>query len=388
MPMPLISDPFRSGTKPAGNKRNRLIIVALLCVSTVLIALGVFAQNGWMPHTDAMTGKKTGWFGKELPKNAGSTWNPLAQPLPTPEPEVSKEYIYAGSRLLAVEDADADAAWPTDLAIWRPSNGNWILFDSLVRFGEGTATQWGMAGDIPVQGDYDGDGKTDFCVYRPSTNVWWVMKSSDGSNYAVSYGTTGDVVAPADYDGDGKTDIAVFRPSNGNWYVIYSSTGNSATLGQLGSTGDIPAPADYDGDGKADLCVWRYGSPSQFIYRRSTDNQTQTANLGSASTDKPVSSDYDGDGKADFALFNGNVWTILKSSTGTTDSITWQATGGTPIQNDYDGDGKVDVAVWLLELNKGVYRGKWYIRNSHDTSTRTEVLGISGDIPVPAFYRR
>lgn len=386
--MSLIPDPARGGPKPANDKRKRFMIVALVCLFALLIGFGVFAQNGWLPHTDPMTGKKTGWFGKELPKNAANSWNPFAAPLPTATPQLSKEYIHAGSRTLAVEDVNADATWPADLAIWRPSNGNWVLYDSTVRFGEGTATQWGMSGDIPVQGDYDGDGKTDFSIFRPSTNGWWIMKSSDGTYNALTYGSTGDIVASADYDGDGKTDVALFRPSNGNWYVIQSSTGNAVVAGQVGTSGDVPAPVDYDGDGKADICVWRYGSPSQFIYRRSSDNQTQTVNLGSASTDKPVSGDYDGDGKADFALFNGNAWTILQSSTNTTTTVTWQATGGTPVQNDYDGDGKVDIAVWLLELQKGTYRGKWYIRNSHDLSTRTDILGITGDIPVPAFYKR
>ena len=97
---------------------------------------------------------------------------PPSLSLPTPPPQLSKEYIYAGSRLLAVEDANANVAPPADLAVWRPSNATWYVLG-----GPGSAQTvqgWGLTGDIPTPGDYDGDGKTDFAVFRPSDGNWIV----------------------------------------------------------------------------------------------------------------------------------------------------------------------------------------------------------------------
>jgi hypothetical protein len=46
--------------------------------------------------------------------------------------------------------------------------------------------QWGLATDRLVPGDYDGDGKTDVAIFRPSTGTWWILKSS--TNYTTYIG--------------------------------------------------------------------------------------------------------------------------------------------------------------------------------------------------------
>jgi hypothetical protein len=43
-----------------------------------------------------------------------------------------------------------------------------------------------------------------------------------------THGTAGDTPVPADYDGDGKFDLAVFRPSAGQWLIKKSSLGESS----------------------------------------------------------------------------------------------------------------------------------------------------------------
>ena len=70
--------------------------------------------------------------------------------------------------------------------------------------------QWGgRAGDIPVPGDYDGDGNTDIGRLPPERRQ--LVRQGQLPLRAVGR-TAGDIPVPGDYDGDGDTDIAVFRP--------------------------------------------------------------------------------------------------------------------------------------------------------------------------------
>ena len=136
---------------------------------------------------------------------------------------------------------DFDGDGKTDIAIWRPTDGFWYILNS----SNGTVTQtpWGIGslGDVPVPGDYDGDLKTDDAIWRPGDGFWYIKRSSDGvvTQTQFGIGSLGDVPVPGDYDGDGKTDIAIWRPGDGFFYILRSSDG-VVTQTQWGTVGDIP----------------------------------------------------------------------------------------------------------------------------------------------------
>lgn len=269
---------------------------------------------------------------------------------------------------------------PTDLAIWRPGNGNWWILDNYGATSVNVA--WGANNDDPAPGDYDGDGKTDFCIFRKTEGIWWILKSSNFSYSTHYFGLNGDKVAPADYDGDGKTDIAVFRPSDSNWYILQSSN-NQIITDSLGTGGDA-VPADYDGDGYADLALWK-NNEAKFVLKKTSNSLIAETNFG-LTNDKPVVGDYDGDGRADLAVWRptDNIWYILNSINGQVTYVPWGVfSTDIPVPGDYDADGKTDVAVWR---SSGSQVGWWFIRKSSDGQTRNDLWGIANDIPVPVRW--
>lgn len=150
------------------------------------------------------------------------------------------DFIYGEPRAMTQHSSDYDGDGTTDFSIYRPSTGTWFV----LRSGTNTVdvNVFGANGDIPVDGDFDGDQRTDICVFRPSSGTWFRINSSNSSVTQFQFGINGDKPVPGDYNKDGKTDVAVWRPSNG-LYFVRSDDGLSAAVTQFGATGDIPIAA-------------------------------------------------------------------------------------------------------------------------------------------------
>ncbi len=271
---------------------------------------------------------------------------------------------------------DFDGDGKTDISIFRPSAGEWYY----IRSGNAVVNgaRFGSSTDKPIPADYTGDGKTDLAFFRPASGQWFILRSEDSSFYAFPFGVSTDIPTAGDFDGDGKADQAVFRPSNGVWYINRSTGGT--TIQQFGTNGDRPVVADYDGDGKSDIAIFR-PSVGEWYYLRSSDSQVRGARFG-ASTDKTVQGDYTGDGKADFAFFRPSTgsWFVLRSEDSSFFASPFGISTDTPTIGDYDGDGKFDQAVFRPS------NGVWYVNKSNGSGVTIQPFGASTDLPVPSYY--
>jgi hypothetical protein len=131
----------------------------------------------------------------------------------------------------------------------------------------------GIPGDIPLVGDWDGDGVDSFGVYRPSTGQVFLRNAQTTGFADVSYyfGIPGDTPFSGDFDGDGVDTVGLHRETSG---LVYLSNGQVTSDAEVefffGIPGDIFIGGDWDNDGVDTVGVIR-PSTDTFFGRNTND---------------------------------------------------------------------------------------------------------------------
>jgi len=192
----------------------------------------------------------------------------------------------------------------------------------------------GMAGDVPLVGNFTYDGLTSLGVYR--NGAWYLDTNRDGtSDQSVSLGgAPGDIPLTANFTGSGWTDdLVIYRA--GVWFVDQSRNGTvDKTFRFGGAPGDVPLAGDINGDGIADLVIYRNGI--WYIDTNRDGVADMVVGFGGMPQDIPLLMDWDGDGKADLCIFRDGTWYVNTKRDGTVQaSFIYGATGDIPFAGHF-----------------------------------------------------
>ena len=149
--------------------------------------------------------------------------------------------------------ADFDGDGLADIGFYR--DGLWGILRSSQNYSFATALfiSWGGQDRQPIVGDFDGDHKADVAYIVPSalgqSGAFAILKSS--ANYSLGqplfvpagFPELGDMPIVGDFDGDGKSDPGVWVNNSSAFVLPLSSTGfSSHVVTQWGQPGDVLFP--------------------------------------------------------------------------------------------------------------------------------------------------
>lgn len=214
---------------------------------------------------------------------------------------------------------------PAGLLVGSFRSGSFFLDATGNRYWDGTIggdAQFGFGAttDLPLVGDWNGDGKSEVGAFRNgyfyldanSNRVWNGPAAGDAQ---FSFGTAGDIPLVGDWNGDGNDDVGVFRRSqfyldaNGN--RRWDGVAGGDVLFSFGSATDLPIIGDWNGDGRSDVGIYR----NSYFYLDLNGNRLWNGTtagdalfvFGTAG-DIPIAGDWNGNGTSKVGVFRRGVY--------------------------------------------------------------------------------
>ncbi len=200
--------------------------------------------------------------------------------------------------------------------------------------------------DVPLAGDWDGDGDDEVAVFRRAKRAKFRLAREGEVTQVVRFARSSDQPVTGDWDGDGITDVGVRRPGWGS-FLLRQPDGSRVQV-DLGRVRDVPLTGDWDGDGRSDVGVWR---PARALFSlRNGDGTLASVPLGGVD-DQPVTGDWNGDGRSDVGVYDAATatYTLLVEPGDGSVSVTTQTLGAPydiPVTGDWDGNGVTDLGTW------------------------------------------
>ncbi|HJS20769.1 MAG TPA: Ig-like domain-containing protein [Anaerolineales bacterium] len=224
--------------------------------------------------------------------------------------------------------------------VYRPSSGPLFLKNSNTTGVADVSITYGIPGDKPVIGDWDGDGDVTIGVYRNGSFYLRNSNTPGNADMVFSFGLSGDQPIAGDWDGDGDDTIGVYRPSTGQFLLKNSNSAGVAELSfYLGNVGDVGIAGDWDGDGKDTTGVFRPSSGMIFLKNTNVSGFADIALNYGIPGDKHVVGDWDGDGIDTIGVYRNGTFYLRNSNTAGIADIVFHLgiPGDVPIAGNWDG---------------------------------------------------
>jgi hypothetical protein len=219
------------------------------------------------------------------------------------------------------------------VGVFRPSTAQFLLRLTNTAGAPDIAYTYGVASDIPIVGDWNGDGIDTPGVYRSGAFLLRNSNTTGDIDIIVYLGIAGDLPVVGDWNGDGIDTVGIFR--NGRFFLMNAHSGQPTISFSLGATGDLPVAGDWNGDNLDTVGIFRAG---RFVLINTlvTAAPVIQVKLGLAG-DKPVVGDWNGDGIDTVGIFRNGSFALLNANvTGTHFVVKYGGPGDYPLAGDWN----------------------------------------------------
>ena len=260
------------------------------------------------------------------------------------------------------------------------------------------------AGDIAVTGDWNGDGKTKAGIYH---NGFWLLDYNGNGQWdgpsvdrfiALGGNGAGEIPVVGDWNGDGKTKVGFYY--KGFWALDYNGngvwdgpSGGDRFIALGGNPGETPVVGDWNGDHRTKVGyfvngTWALDYNGNGVWDGATGGDRYYS-FSAGAGDKPVVGDWSGTHTDKIGVYHAGFWLLDFNGNGQWDGTgidRFSAFGGNagevPVVGDWNGDGTTKIGFylngfWALDYNGN---GAWDGPNGGDRFTA--LGGKPGEQPL------